>query len=59
MENIDDINIADYHDHVFKVLRENQHGEINMAELSTFTRELMKSQVNLLRDRINLQKKEN
>ena len=46
------------HDHVFKILRENESGEVTIDELCSFTRELMKSHVDLLREKLEQEKYE-
>ena len=40
------------HDHVFKILKETESGEVNLDELSKFINELLKNQVKQLQIRL-------
>ena len=40
------------HDQVFKILQENESGEVNLDELSKFLNELLKNQVKALQVRL-------
>ena len=46
------------HDHVFKILTENESGEVNLDELGKFISELLKNQVKVLQIRLEAEKHE-
>ena len=46
------------HEHIFKILQENESGEVNLDELSKFLNELLKNQVKALQVRLETQKYE-